>query len=759
MNRALPRLFTALMALCLSVLPSFAQSISVTGVVLDDRTGQPIGDVLVYVDAQPVFANTDAEGRFALALPPGQYSLVASMIGYALLRAPVTIVERAVVPVTFRLSEGAGSFTDRVTVAGDRQAGTEAGSGVSELHGRELENLRGAMLDDPLRALQALPGATATDDFYSEFAVRGNSFRHVGLSVDGMPTRYLMHTVHGVTDGGSIAMVNSETLGVVSLLPGSYPQMIGRALGAQVELTTRDGNREQFRARTGLSGTSATILAEGPLAGGRGSWLASARRSYLGYIIRRIDPEATFVFGFVDGQAKVVYDVNPRHQLAFTTLLGRAAFEEGEDAVDVNDRADATSHAWLSALSWRYLPGPRFAMTNRIYTTGVQFEHDNPFGVTLDASRSSDLGWRADASYAPRAGWLVTFGGDAQYLRGETRRERTLPAGPRVLNEYDEQAVAASLYAAVRFDVGPRVSVTPGARIDYWELTRSHTGSPWMTAAARLTDRLRLRGGGGVYRQFADIEQVFGIQGGGRGLVPERAMHLDGGVDYQVTPDTRLAATVYHRREREVLWAPLSEPRRRPDGTVSPGFIDAPWVNTLDGHARGVEFLIRREAPGGLSGWAGYAYSRLRYTDTRTAEQFWADADQRHTLSLYGNYRLSSRSTVSAKFRYGSNYPIRGYVGAPAVSAPVVDGQPVFYAITDMRNTLRLPAYGRLDVRADRAFHWRGTRLVLFAEVANVLNRTNLRSTPYDVDRLGRVFNATESLMPIVPSAGFVVEF
>ena len=92
------------------------------------------------------------------------------------------------------------------------------------------------MLDDPLRAIQSLPSATATDDFYSEFAVRGNPFRYVGLVVDGVPTRYLMHAVNGITDGGSIAMINSETLGSVSLLPGSYPQRTGRQMGAEVGL-------------------------------------------------------------------------------------------------------------------------------------------------------------------------------------------------------------------------------------------------------------------------------------------------------------------------------------------------------------------------------------------------------------------------------------------------------------------------------------------------------------------------------------------
>jgi len=90
---------------------------------------------------------------------------------------------------------------------------------------------------------------------------------------------------------------------------------------------------------------------------------------------------------------------------------------------------------------------------------------------------------------------------------------------------------------------------------------------------------------------------------------------------------------------------------------------------------------------------------------------------------------------------------------------PAVDGRPLFYGLADERNRLRLPAYSRLDVRADRAFNWSGRRLVLFVDVANITNRENLRNTPPFVDRVGRVFGATESLMPIVPSGGFVIEF
>jgi hypothetical protein len=197
-------------------------------------------------------------------------------------------------------------------------------------------------------------------------------------------------------------------------------------------------------------------------------------------------------------------------------------------------------------------------------------------------------------------------------------------------------------------------------------------------------------------------------------------------------------------------------------GTIVAGSFFAPWVNTLRGEARGVEVVARRDAADGFSGWAGYAYGRLRYTNTETGERFWADADQRHTLSLYGNYRLSSRASVSARYRYGSNYPMAGYLGLPQPglgTVPLIDGRPLFAGLISARNTLRLPAYSRLDVRADRAFNWSGRRLILFVDVANVLNRTNLRNASYFVDRTGRVFDTTESLMPIVPSGGFVFEF
>ncbi len=116
----------------------------------------------------------------------------------------------------------------------------------------DLQNLRGLVLDDPMRAMHILPGVAATDDLYSEFSVRGSDFGRIGLAVDGVPSRFLSHSVQGVEDGGSIGMINSDVLESVSLQNGSYPQRFGNRTGAQIEMTLREGSRDRTQARVAL---------------------------------------------------------------------------------------------------------------------------------------------------------------------------------------------------------------------------------------------------------------------------------------------------------------------------------------------------------------------------------------------------------------------------------------------------------------------------------------------------------------------------
>ena len=269
------------------------------------------------------------------------------------------------------LSEGAGRYEEVVTVAGSVQDEADRAPGGSVLHGRDLQALRGVMLDDPLRAVQALPSATSTDDFYSEFSVRGSSFRHLGLAIDGIPAPYLIHSIHEVMDGGSITMVNSEALGAASLQPGSYPQRLGRRLGAQIDLTTRDGNRDGFHGRVGLSGTSANVIGEGPFAGGtrRVGRVGAAQLSRLSARSHRSRGELRFRIQRRIGQSHLRCESASATEVL--TVVGPLASSTKRRKISaLNDEAEARGRAWLTAATWRYTPASRLALSQSLLCDG-----------------------------------------------------------------------------------------------------------------------------------------------------------------------------------------------------------------------------------------------------------------------------------------------------------------------------------------------------------------------------------------------------
>lgn len=134
-----------------------------------------------------------------------------------------------------------------------------------------------------------------------------------------------------------------------------------------------------------------------------------------------------------------------------------------------------------------------------------------------------------------------------------------------------------------------------------------------------------------------------------------------------------------------------------------------------------------------------------------TGETFDGGFDQRHTLSVFGRYRLSDRMSINTRWRYGSNRPITGYIERHA------DGQ---HFVNATRNAARLPVYARLDARVDRTYRWANRRLTLFGEVANITSRENLRQIPPFVDfRTGQAFDLFRTMFPVVASVGATLEF
>lgn len=86
--------FSALLAYLALLLPGFvlAQTGTVTGIVTDDVTDEPLPGVNVLLPEVGLGAATDIDGRFVITdVPPGDYELVATFIGFKRFRTDVTV--------------------------------------------------------------------------------------------------------------------------------------------------------------------------------------------------------------------------------------------------------------------------------------------------------------------------------------------------------------------------------------------------------------------------------------------------------------------------------------------------------------------------------------------------------------------------------------------------------------------------------------------------------------------------------------------
>ncbi len=726
---------------------------AIHGRVVDARTGAGLGNVLVLVEDGGPSTRTDASGAFELPrVEAGARRLYVSVVGYILVRRDVQVERRAALTVTIPLSEGTGTYTETVTVEADRFRSAEPAVAAQHVLGSaDIQNLRGVLADDPLRAVQVLPGVAAGDDLRSEFSVRGSHFSHVNMTVDGFSTPFVLHTVRAVEDvsaSGSVAMINSDVLEDVTLLNGGYPQRYGDRTGAEVDFRLREGSRERRQARVAVSGTSASLVLEGPLGGARrGSWLMSARQSYLDLVVDQIYEEEEGVnFGFSDAQAKLVFDMTPAQRATLTLIAGRSKLEERRQDLDADDFFTGRNASAIAIGTWRYT-APRGILTGRLLASLNRFSNHAADDTTLDDGHDAQGAGRIDASLTAAAGLQLDAGVQAEWTDETRMRQRFTQGRYRVINEFGGRATRTGGYAQLRWSAGP-LTLVPGARADHWSLTGETTASPWLQGDWKLTSTMSLRGGAGVYRQFPDFDQVIGSLGQ-RDARAQRATQYDLGFEQRLGQSMRWQVTVYDREEHGFFRRPGAE-TRLVLGRVVRGSTSAPFQQSLDGFARGVELLVQRKSTSGVSGWLSYSFGRNRVSDQRTRETYWADLDQRHTLNLYVFHRISDRTSVSAKLRAGSNVPAPGYYTRQGDE----------YFVSSARNEVRLPYYSRVDVRVNRTFNWSRKRLTLFGEIVNVLNRDNVRFNPPGVSTAtGRVSRIFESMIPIVPSAGILIEF
>jgi len=450
----------------------------------------------------------------------------------------------------------------------------------------------------------------------------------------------------------------------------------------------------------------------------------------------------------------VLYDLTSKNQVGASVILGSFDFDRNRDRnlLGINNVFRGESRNVLFNSHWNYTPNPRLFWQTRFFALRTNFKNTNRDDTILQDGVRTQYGVRSDLNFTLNRRHQIEAGLYIRSLNVDSFDQffdfsfATLRNRGSFNKRGTEQAYyAQDTWSSERLGL----SLTGGGRLERSSATGETVFSPRGSVLWSIDKDWRVRAAAGRYHQFPAFEQMFGRLGNPR-LKSERTTHYNASVERRFGAGTRFLAEVYDR-EDDGLFFSLSEPRLVLN---IPTFTEFPFQNSLRGHARGIELTLQRRSANKLTGWVSYAYSRTKLTDAQTGLSFASDVDQRHTVNVYGSYRFNETWNLSSEWRYGSGQPVPGFyrqVGNP------LDGS---YFLTNVRNTTRLPSYNRVDVRVNKAFLFEKWKLTLNGEVINVTNSNNRRYAGFDGFGFdGRVFGQLDRVLPILPSAGFVVEF
>ena len=757
----------ALFAIAATALPAFAQeppppeTAEIDGRVLNARDGEILSLVQVELAGTMFRAVTDAEGKFHITgIPAGDYVLQSSAVGFYIFRSPsFTLMSGEHRSFDVVLASSTNKSSSSVDVSADVfEVNPDAAAAGFTLTGDERKNLASVLADDPLRAVQNLPGVTSNNDFSSEFSVRGAPFSRVGLYLDGVLLHSPFHTTDGQADNGSLTIFNGDLTEDMTLYQGAWPVKFSDRTAGVLDVQTREGGRSGIHGKISASASNAGITLEGPInKEKRGAWLVDFRKSYLQYILNRIDfgDQPPLAFAFDDLQTRLDYNLTARHAITLTALNGSSSVDRSRFRSELSPNTVMTSgyRFTMANLGSRYTPNSRLLISNHVAWSHEKGHVENRDDSPLNNSAYNEWTWRGDASMMWNAKSSLEFGGEFRDLRQDSVSTQFIYA-PAITPSFDQSHAHEHQGGAyIQESLGPksgRIRLTAGIREDEQSTDHTRITSPYASLSFQLEKRTHLQFDWGRYGQFPELNQLFSTFA----IAPlrtERATHYEAAVEERLNDRIRLHVEFYDRQDRDLIARPALNPRALADATIADAQPGAPLLNSEHGYARGVELYVQRRSANGVTGWVSYAYGRAEIIDDSLRTRFPSDYEQRHTINAYASRRIRPSVNVSARFTYGSGMPLPGFYAI----------DPNGYRLTTVRNGLRAPAYERADIRLNKAYIRQRFKTTLFGEIVNLTNHKNRdfdSPGPYD-NVTGRTFPNFYSMFPILPSVGLLVEF
>lgn len=756
---------------------------TLSGFVSDASNGEALIGCSVFLKENSQLGSiTNVSGYYVIPrIPSGEYTLVCDYIGYKQHQEKILIKggEKQTVKISI---EPQGVTTNEVEIVAEKEEVEvieklyKKPISKIELSPAEINSLPQIAEADLLRSLQTLPGVLPLSDFSSALYVRGGTPDQNLYMIDGTDVYNPEHAF------GIFSTFNTDAIKKAELSKGGFGAEYGGRLSSILDVTNKDGNREEFEGSAGISLLSAKTTLQMPI-GEFGSLSGSFRRTYFDQTVgRAIDKIPDYYF--YDGNIKAFFDIDSKNKLTISGYGGR-------DFLDLNFNEDASDKTGISydwgnktgSIRWTRVFSPQ--LFGNFWVTWSKFSSDFEIEEIKVNERNviSDVTFKGNLEYYHSRQFKSKFGFEQKNLDGEY--VQTFPEGLVDVRDTPTHTIG---YATTTWTPTIYWNIETGLRYNFFSTKNKdfHNFDPRFSAKYRLTGDINLKFAYGSYHQYLQrIPRFFvaDIWTTSNEFYPgSESNHYILGYQQDLTDGYEIEVETYYKDYKNILefdqaFLPDLETNSYNENG-DPIYDNTKGLfNQGDGNSMGFEVLLRKNE-GAITGWIGYSLARTKnkFEDVNSGESYTPRHDRTQTINLVSNIDIknlmrtfqgkphkqhSGTWKMGVNFVYATGQPLTAPSSA-YINPTVPDGNPELFMNPDKINSLRLPAYSRLDISLTYEKQFKTWSIAPYIQVFNIGNRGNVWFVDYEDNTQG--LNVSQdideiTMFPRLPTFGVNFKF
>ncbi len=706
---------------------------TIKGKVVDSETKSPLIGASVMLVGTRRGSVTDTDGNFTIDnVPVGNYALKFSSIGYKpLSKTDVIIKSDRITFIEAELVITTISSKDIIVTAGYFSQVEDKPGGTINFSTEEIRRSPGSA-GDVSRIIGGLPSIAKVNDQLNSLIVRGGSPAENGFYIDNIEIPNINHYPIPGSSGGPIGLLNVDFIQDVTFSAGGFSALHGDRLSSIMDVSFREGNRDELDGEIGIHFAGFEIAAEGPTPGKRGSWMFSARRSFLDLLVKAIGTGVAPKYS--DYQGKITYDISPTNKITLLGIYGidHISFDKEQSIEDGNIiYGDYDGYEYSFGTNWRYLWSENGYSNTSISFLGTRSTSDIYETKTDIVLFTSDV--LEQIAQIRNVNHLrlnelhqLQFGTDAKYYLNKYdywMAEYTGVLGDRTDSlrvNRDINSPKYGIFANYTWRPFNKLTTNWGIRFDHFSHNNNSHISPRLSLSYKLTERTSLNAAYGIYYQ--NIPLIFLSQKEeNKELRDPIAYHYIWGVSHLLTENTRLILEAYYKEYDNFPLDPQQPQMFIADEVFYGGFMHnhEELISAGKVRAYGVEMSVQKKLVENFYGLICGSYYRTRYLGL---DGTWRNRvfDNRYIFSIEGGYKPNYKWEFSVRWIFA---------GGPPYTPLDIELSKVFDRTVMDRNRVneaRYPDYHSLNIRFDRRYHFKSTNLIFYVSVWNAYNRKNI---------------------------------